>query len=256
GLNTAGFQWLLPENGLDGSTGASPDTNRNHLTVRGDYQINSRHKVTFTMSREKDWGVSQQTGEPDFPTGQFGQLQRPPYFYTGAFTSTISATILNEFRIGKKRDSWIGSSGLDAGCCLSASENTRTAAAQTLYNSYPQVPGSFVYLSNVTGLGLGNYVQFGVAAPRVTASPFTQIGDTFSFTKGSHSFSAGFDFDWAGSYGANSGNSQTTRPNATLGIIASNPSPITASQPYAKGINASDITTASNLMAELAGSIS
>jgi len=253
GLNTAGFSWLLPENGLDGSTGASPDTNRNHLTARVDYQINNKNKVNFVMTREKDWGVSQQTGEPDFPTGQFGQLQRLPYFYSGAFTSTISATMLNEFRIGKKRDSWIGSSGLDQGCCLSASENTRTAAAQALYSSYPQVPNSFVYMSNA--LALGNYVQFGVAAPRVTSSPYTQIGDTLSFTKGAHSFSAGFDFDWAGSYGANSGNSQTTRPNATIGLGV-NPSLITASQPYAKGINASDITTASNLMAELAGSIS
>jgi hypothetical protein len=254
GLNTAGFSWLLPENGLDGSTGASPDTNRNHLTARIDYQINNKNKVNFVMTREKDWGVSQQTGEPDFPTGQFGQLQRLPYFYSGAFTSTISATMLNEFRIGKKRDSWVGSSGLDSGCCLNASESTRTAAAQALYSSYPQVPGSFVYMTNA--LGLGNYVQFGVAAPRVTSSPYTQIGDTISFTKGAHSFSAGFDFDWAGSYGANSGNTQTTRPNATIGISTTNPSLITAAQPYAKGINASDITTASNLLAQLAGSVS
>src|SRR5262249_26455914 len=158
GLNTAGYQWQLPENGLDGSTGASPDTNRNHLTARIDYQINNKNKVNFVMTREKDWGVSQQTGEPDFPTSQFGQLQRLPYFYSGSFTSTLSATMLNEFRIGKKRDSWVGSSGLDQGCCLNASESTRTAAAQTLYNSYPQVPGSFVYLSN--NMGLGNYVQF------------------------------------------------------------------------------------------------
>jgi hypothetical protein len=252
GLNTAGYQWLRPEAGLDGSTGSSPDTNRNQLTARVDYQLNNKNKISFSMSREKDWGVSQQTGEPDLPTGTFGALQRLPYFYTGSFTSTLSSTMLNEFRIGKKRDSWVGSSGLDNGCCLSASENTRNAAAQTLYSSYPQVPGSFVYMTN--SMGLGNYVQFGVAAPRVTSSPFTQLGDTFSVTKGSHSFSMGFDFAWAGSYGANSGNTITTRPNASIGAGV-NPSPIAVGKSYDPGINASDVTTASNLMLNLAGSI-
>jgi len=258
GLNTAIFQWLRPEAGFDGSTGSSPNTDRNHLTIRGDYQINSKNKATFTMTREKDWGVSQQTGEPDYPAGQFGQILRTPYFYTGAFTSTISASVLNEFRIGKKRDSWLGNSGLDEGCCISASETTRTAASQALYNSYPSVGSSFAYIlpSGGGGLGLGNYVIFNVASPRLTYSPFTQIGDTLSFTKGAHSFSAGFDFDWAGSYGANSGNALTTRPQANLGINAAAPSLITAASPYAKGINASDIATASNLMATLAGSIS
>lgn len=254
GLNTAGFQWLRPEYGFDGSTGSSPNTDRNNLTVRGDYQINNKNKLTFTMTREKDWGVSSQTGEPDFPTGQFGQILRTPYFYTGTYTATLSSTMLNEFRIGKKRDSWLGNSGLDQGCCISASETTRTAASQTLYGSYPQVPNSFVYLSP-GDLGTGNYVIFNVAAPRLTYSPFTQIGDTFSFTKGAHSFSAGFDFDWAGSYGANTGNSLTTRPQATLGLNGAFPNPITSAQPYAKGINASDIGTAGNIMATLAGSI-
>ncbi len=59
GLNTAIFQWLRPEAGFDGSTGSSPNTNRNHLTARIDYQFNSRNKVNFTMTREKDWGVFQ-----------------------------------------------------------------------------------------------------------------------------------------------------------------------------------------------------
>jgi hypothetical protein len=147
----------------------------------------------------------------------------------------------------------LGNSGLDQGCCIGASETARTSAAQALYNSYPQVPNSFVYL--LPGLGLGNYVIFNVAAPRLTYSPFTQIGDTFSFTKGTHSFSAGFDFDWAGSYGANTGNSLTTRPQANFGQGAFSV-PIAANSPFAQGIQAADITTAQNLTATLAGSIS
>src|SRR5215471_13377459 len=47
GLNTAGFQWLQPQNGFDGATGQSPNTNRNHLTLRFDYQVNTNNKLTF-----------------------------------------------------------------------------------------------------------------------------------------------------------------------------------------------------------------
>ncbi|HLI84261.1 MAG TPA: TonB-dependent receptor, partial [Bryobacteraceae bacterium] len=58
GLNTAGYQWQIPENGVDGATGQSPNTNRNNYTIRWDYQINARNKVNFVMSKEKDWGVT------------------------------------------------------------------------------------------------------------------------------------------------------------------------------------------------------
>jgi hypothetical protein len=80
GLNTGCFQWLQPQNGSDGATGQSPNTNRNHLTVRYDYQINTKNKVTFTMTREKDWGVTGQTGLADVPAGGFGQIYRPRTF--------------------------------------------------------------------------------------------------------------------------------------------------------------------------------
>src|SRR5262249_36431756 len=174
---------------------------------------------------------------------------------------TVSPTVLNEFRIGKKRDTWLGTSGLDKGCCIGASESTRTSASQELYNSYPQVPNSFVFINNA--LGLGNYVQFNVASPRLTYSPYTQISDALSFTKCAHSFAAGLYMDCAGSHGINSGNALTTRPNATLGINSAFPSSITSSAAYAtRGcptsapcLIASDITTASNLLATLAGSI-
>jgi hypothetical protein len=53
-LNTAGFRWRQPHAGLDGATGQSQNTNRNALTLRFDYQLNEKNKLTFTMSREKD----------------------------------------------------------------------------------------------------------------------------------------------------------------------------------------------------------
>src|SRR5215468_2385946 len=258
GLNTGCFQWLRPQNGVDGATGQSPNTNRNHLTMRFDYQLNTRNKFTFTMTREKNWGVTGQTGEPDVPAGGFGDIYRTPDFYTAQYTATISPTILNEFRFGRKQDTWLGTSPLDKGCCLfGASAGKRTSAAQALYNAYPNAGPSFLYIANPNALSLAYINNFGVASPRTTYSPFTQWADTLSFTKGAHAFSADFEFDFASSQAANTGNTQTTRPNATLGINAAYPIPnFTTASPYAQGLNSSDLPAAQNLLAILSGSIS
>src|SRR5262249_40340148 len=182
------------------------------------------NKATFTMTREKNWGVTGQTGLADVPAGGFGDIYRTPYFYTVQYTTTLSPTILNEFRWGRKQDTWLGTSPLDKGCCLfGAGENSRTAAAQALYNSYPQIDKSFLYPNpaNIgTGLTAGSGIayinNFGVASPRTTYSPFTQWADTLSFTKGAHSFSVGGEFVFTSSQAANTGGTQTTRPQANL----------------------------------------
>jgi len=46
--------------------------------------------ATFTMTREKNWGVTGQTGLADLPAGGFGQVFRTPYFYTVQYTATLS----------------------------------------------------------------------------------------------------------------------------------------------------------------------
>jgi len=88
GLNTAGFRWRRRHPGTDTSTGNDPNTNRDHLSTRFDYQVNTKNKLTYTMSREEDWGVTGQTGLPDFPNGYFGEIRRYPDIYTAAWTST------------------------------------------------------------------------------------------------------------------------------------------------------------------------
>src|SRR5262249_18220092 len=134
-------------------------------------------------------------------------------------------------------------------------ENSRTAAAQKLYSAYPQVDGSFLYPAMTQAANTAYINNFGVASPRTTVSPFTQWADTLSFTKGAHSLSVGAEFDFTSSVAGNTGGTQTTRPEAFLGINSAFPSLITAQSPYAQGINAADVTTASNILAELAGSI-
>jgi len=255
GLNTAGFRWRQPHAGLDGATGQSQNTNRNALTVRFDYQLNEKNKLTFTMSREKDWGVTGQTGLPDVPAGEFGDVKRVPDFYTASWTSTISSTILNEFRFGLKRDTWQGTSPLDKGCCWNGNgQNDLDDSSKAMRDSFPTIGGQFAYVTQ-GGLGLGNYAPFGVASPRQSISPFQQWADTISFTKGAHAFQAGFEFDFASSHQFNHGGQQTTRPFVTLGIGAIPVPAFTTNTSYSKGIQANDITTAQTLLANLAGTV-
>jgi len=254
GLNTAGYRWLRRHDGSDGATGESTDTNRNHLTARLDYQINNANKVTYTMSRERDWGVTGQTGLPSLPGGYFGDVVREPNFYTLSWTSTVSSSVLNEFRIGRKRDTWQGTSPFDKGCCWNGkSENDDLVdTAKQARASFPSVDKYMVYVGN--GTGFSNYAPFGVASPRASMSPFFQVANTLSFTPGRHAFQVGFEGDFASSHQANHGGQDTTRPNASLGV-GNTPVPNVNSTNF-RGLQANDVSTAQNILASLAGSVS
>jgi hypothetical protein len=260
GLNTAGFQWQRVDNGLDGATGQSPNPNRNHLTLRFDYQINDSNKVSFIMSREHDYGVTSQTGLPDYPNGYFGDVVRNPNFYTASWTSTLSPTILNEFRFGLKHDPWQGTSPFDLGCCWDGKgENEVSSSAKEARASFPQVGGSFLYTQfggSFAGLqpnALGLYAGLNVSSPRQTISPFTQFADTLSWNRGAHSFQGGFEIDRTSSKSSNSGGTQTTRPIVTLGQ-GNSPVPNINATNFG-GISPNDITVAQDLLANLAGSV-
>jgi len=257
GLNTAGFAWQQTLNGLDGATGQSASTDRNNYTIRLDYNINDKHKVNFIMTHEHDWGATTQTGIPDYPTGVYGQEVRDPRFYSAGWTWTITPTMLNEFHFGHKLDTWEGTSPLDNGCCLNgASETSISAASQAVRASYPQINGSFLYTAagSLGSLGgtLGLYAGMNVSAPRTTVSPFYQYNDSISWIKGAHSFRFGFEIDRTSSASANSGGTQTTRPSLTLGIGNVAPPITTSTFP---GIGALNLTTAQNLLANLASSV-
>src|SRR5437667_2916866 len=249
---------------MDGATGQSHNTNRNQLTTRFDYQLNSNNKLTYTMSREKDWGVTGQTGLPDYPAGAFGDVKRMPDFHTASWTSTLSSTILNEFRFGLKRDTWQGTSPFDKGCCWNgAKESDLVDSAKQMVASFPTIGGHFVYVTQggtggliASGTTQGSsmaYAPFGVSSPRQSISAFKQFADTLSFTKGAHSFQTGFEMDFASSHQFNHGGQQTTRPFVTLGI-GNTPVPNITPTNF-RGIQANDITTAQVLLANLAGTI-
>ncbi len=252
GLNTAGYRWYRRQYGVDGATGQSANPNRNHLTTRFDYQINDKNKLSFTMTREKDFGRTAQAGLPDYPGGTFGEVVRKPDFYTVQYSTVITSSLLNEFRFGMKRDTWQGLDGFDLGCCFGAAQTAITDEAKAARALFPKTPdGNLLYVA--AGSGLGTFTNFNVSTPRLTYSPMKQFADTMTWNHGAHSIQFGGELDRFYSEGVNGGGQQTTRPFLTLGVGSV---PITGITTGAfAGLNTNDIGTAQNLLATLAGSI-
>src|SRR5215510_7475027 len=102
GLNTAIFSWSRPRHGNDEISGGTQDTtDRGQINIRLDHNFSTRHKLAVNWSYEKD---SVDNNGPDWPTGFWGSVYRWPQVWTSSFTSTLSATMVNEARWGLRRN--------------------------------------------------------------------------------------------------------------------------------------------------------
>jgi len=250
GLNTAGIRWQRRLAGLDGATGDTQTTNRNQYNMKFDYQLNNSNKFSYGLTLERNWGVTGQTGLPDWPGGYFGEIRRNPSFQTVSWTSTVSPTIVNEFRWGRKVDSWLGMQPTDLNCCADGSFDTSklTPLAKEVFAAFPQIDGQrFAILQNVN-IG-GDFARVR-QNPRFNSSPLMQFADTLSWSRGSHSFQGGYESTYSSSGQYDAINS---RPTANLGVGTVAISGITTTN--FRGLNTNDVTFAQDLLANLAGSI-
>ena len=250
GLNTAGIRWQRRIAGEDGATGDTQTTNRNQYNMRFDYQLNANNKVSFSFTKENNWGVTGQTGLPDWPGGYFGEIRRDPTFSTASWTSTISPTVVNEFRWGRKVDSWLGMQPTDLNCCQGGVFDTDklTPLAKEAFAAFPQIDGQRVAVLQSTNIG-GDFARVR-QNPRFNSSPLTQFADTVSWTRGSHSLQGGFEATYSSSGQFDAINS---RPQFNLGVGTVAISGITTTN--FRGLNTNDITLAQELLANLSGSI-
>jgi hypothetical protein len=104
GLNTAGIRWLRRNQGVDVANGDGQDTDRNQYNMRIDHNFNSRHKASFSGTWERDWAETTQAGISNWPGGFNGSVKRRPRVLTGSLVSTLSPTIVNEFRLGSRKN--------------------------------------------------------------------------------------------------------------------------------------------------------
>jgi hypothetical protein len=243
GLNVAGFRWLRRIEGQDTPNGDGNDTDRNQYNVRIDHNFNSYHKASFSGTWERDWAQTAQAGITNWPGGYNGLIRRAPRVITGSVVSTLSPTIVNEFRFGTRKAwnySWSSIWRPD-----SVGEAAR--AALPTHEGVPFYPQQVLFgdniITNVSG-----------AATRGQTSPLFDYSDTLSWTKAKHAFKIGFDARLTSSRGWNGTDNPAwyqipvvtvANPNVTVQGVATVP-----------GLAGTSVTTAQNLLLDLSGSVS
>jgi hypothetical protein len=239
GLNVAGYRWVRRVQGSDTSVGDGADTNRNQYNARIDHNFNSNHKLTFSVTKEHDWSATTQTGIANWPDGYNGLVDRNPHFYSASFVSTLSPTVLNEFRFGtrmNKHFTWNA---------IQRPDSIGDEARKQL----PSKNGELFYPTQI--LFADNFVQAGQT--RGQTSPIYTFTDSVSWTRGKHAFKAGAEFRLSSSRGFNFGDDpKLLFPTVTIGAGGV---PVTGISTI-PGLTGNSVTTAQNLLLDLSGSVS
>lgn len=180
GLNTAGFTWQVPS-----------FSNRDQFTGKIDHNFNDSHKMNFVFTRETSAYTST---TPNFPTAQnVGVSKVTSLFSSLNFTSTLSPTVLNDFKIG-----------------LQHPDIDQVGGTRAYPQAYPSNRGT-LFTPGVTSFT--SPIPGNIDARLV--DPVYTIGDSLSWTKGRHSFKAGFQFDAMASNSFNINNNFV--PSVALG---------------------------------------
>lgn len=242
GLNVAGHRWLRRIEGQDVPNGDGQDTNRNNYNVRIDHNFNSNHRATFSGTWERDWAQTAQAGISNWPGGYNGEVRRAPRVMTGSLVSTLSSSIVNEFRFGTRKNwnySW-SSIWRDDEVGAEARKQLPTK------NGVPFFPVHILFGDNIITSVSG-------AATRGQTSPLFNYSDTVSWTQGKHAFKGGFEARFTSSRGWNGTDNPdwVIFPTVTIG----------AGSTQVQGISTisglgQNTTTAQNLLLDLSGSVS
>jgi hypothetical protein len=245
GLNTARINWVRRESGDDNAAGTSQDTNRDNLNVRFDYQINDSNKVNFVMSREHNFNDGNLAV---WPGGFKGLTTRDPRIYTAQWTSSITPTVLNEFRFGERETSWHGRGADEVGCCFGDDErlDNLTPEAEEALTFVPATANGYPYSINMGVIHNDGFLNRGTRSQR---SPLYTFSDNLSWVVGSHSFQAGWEGVWADSDGWNGGG---LFPSASVG---NGNFPVTGIEGRFEGLDDGDAQLATELLNDLSGSV-
>jgi hypothetical protein len=242
GLNTAGIRWLRRSEGSDTANGDGNDTNRNQYNMRIDHNFNASNKASFSGTWERDSAETSQAGLTSWPGGYDGLVSRAPRVFTGSFVSTISPTVVNEFRIGQRKAwnySWSSIWRPDA-VGAAARAILPTHGGKAFYPTQALIGSNII--NSVSG-----------AATRGQQSPLLDISDSVSWTKGKHAFKAGFDMRRTNSSGFNGSDNPDFYTIPLITVSAGG----NAVQGIAgiTGLTGTNVTTAQNLLLDLSGSV-
>src|SRR5262249_22749804 len=238
GLNLAGSRFTRRVEGLDLTFGNGPDVNRDQYNVRIDHNFNSNNKLSVIGTKEHTWGGAGQAIQRSWPDGFDGQAVKRPDVYIITFTSTLSSSLLNEARAGRRRS-------IDQ---QFPPANRGDAVGQEALKFIPFSNGVPYQPAASSSNPWVQYGRFG--SWRSHVSPMDPIGDDLSWTHAKHAFKGGIEFRNTKSSGF--GDPGFT-PFVTFGP-GSNAIGGLDGTSY-NGLTANNATQARNLLTDLTGSI-
>jgi hypothetical protein len=188
GLNTAGYRFLRGTRGLDNLWGVGEATgDRKQINVKIDHNFTSQHKGNVNVSYERVDSDDVVAGWP----GTFSNLNyRRPLVITSNFTSTLSASLVNEARFGVRR----------TGTNVVAPWD-RPEYQDELNAFFPADVKGFRVIPNITQNGIchphsgsrppGTCAGGALTATAIDLTPVYTYADTLSWTMGKHAFKFG-----------------------------------------------------------------
>lgn len=206
-------------------------------TVRGDYNVTSKHRVTFTTTRnhilsDPDTTNTQQTVFPGFPVHGLQDSQR--YSGQGSLRSTLTNNLVNEVRVGA------------TGGATSFSPDLATS----MYGGTPvgDMHGYSISWSNFKNLS--NPSPSSATSAREGKTRVFE--DTLSWSKGRHAISTGLSYTQAGVWLYN----QQLVPTITLaGTVNGDPADAMFTTANFPSASATDLTNARTLYGVLTGRV-
>jgi hypothetical protein len=246
GLNVAGYRWLRRNEGVDVANGDGQDTDRNQYNMRIDHNFNSRHKASFSGTWERDWAETTQAGMANWPGGYNGSVRRAPRVITGSVVSTLSPRLVNEFRMGSRKNwnfSWSSVWRPDA-VGNAARQELPTHGGVAFFPTQLLFPDHII--TSVSG-----------AATRGQTSPIWTFSDTLSWTQGKHAFKGGYELRLTSSRGWNGSDNPDWYKFSVVTVGAPSGVPVTGiSSTSIPGLTGNSVTVMQNLLLDLTGSVS
>jgi hypothetical protein len=271
GLNVAGFRWLRRTGGLDNLWSVGEGTGiRNQYNIKIDQNFSAKHKGNVNVSYERVHSDDVVEGWPD----TFSNLNyHRPLVVTGAFTSTLSPSLVNEARFGYR---------VTGTNVIAPWDRPEYQAALTKYlpaevNGFRVLPvtpqsSNFVFCFAYSGSRPpascgGNLLAPGsLTSTSIDTTPVWTYADTMSWTKGKHSFKIGGELRYLSS------TSQLSQPGffgnfkaipqafsgntALAGLATSGPNAIANTNPLLSGLGSSNAARARDLLTFFSGSLS
>ena len=196
------------------------------FTFKVDHYLNQNHHLSVVVTHEHQYYTSTASVYPTLPVT--GDNQDHAWFASVNFDSTIKPTLLNQFKIGLQHPDLLQDSGVAAYPQVYPKQNG-TAYIPTFGSFTSPIPGSI---------------------ESELIDPVYTLGDSITWTHGRHSIKGGFQVDFTATNSYNINNNVT--PAVTLG--AGNTA-VTGINTIA-GLVSANQTLATNLLTDLAGSVS